>query len=226
MQRTVWPAWHRRHRASVRTYEKLYLWDFPNLSGKPEIKPEEIDDFSILCRKIPKPGGYAVILAEFFQIEIWITTVNRAGHIFLLCAPAFPYDFDTVPKRHIFRFLNIIAQYAVHTRTSGSHPQQFQTHFHSKFADLHCPFSGFDAEISSVSLPTKILTRRDSQQPMQRTEKCIHLISCVVNHFTSLEGSVLDPSAGTMPAGMVALGSNRSCTCIVKSDTWIEIGSE
>lgn len=116
-----------------------------------------------------------------------------------------------------------VAQYAVFARLPGFQPKQFQPHFGSKITDVDCPSSRSGAVIYNVSWPTMEITRRENQQPIQRTEKSICLARCIVDIFKPSEASVLDAYASTMATAMAALANNRSCTHIGNDDACFEI---
>lgn len=77
------------------------------LAGDPATEPGEIENFSLICRKVRKAGGYAVVLAELLVIHIWISTLNRAGLKVIPYPYASLYYSDTLPKSHIPVFQTI-----------------------------------------------------------------------------------------------------------------------
>lgn len=157
------------------------------------------------------------------MIEVLISTLNRAGLIVTLYLYAIIYDSDSRPKHHINGFPKNVAQYTVPFRTPGFHPEHFQSRFDSKLTNVDSPSSRSDGVVSNVSWITSKLTRQDSRQPMWKVEESIGLITCIVDLFTPLEGSVLDSYAGTRPTAIVALASNRSCTSNEKDDACFHI---
>lgn len=70
-------------------------------ADKHNVDPEMIKEFSYFCHKVLGPGGYAVIPADFFINDIWISNLNRAGFSVLPFPYALLYSGRTVPKRHI-----------------------------------------------------------------------------------------------------------------------------
>lgn len=56
---------------------------------KPEIDPNEIEDFYYSCGKVLKPDAYVVILAVYIMINIWVLTLHKAG----LYVMPYPYAF-------------------------------------------------------------------------------------------------------------------------------------
>lgn len=87
-----------------------------------ELALDENENFSSFSINFHKPCGYAVILVEFFMINIWISTLNRAVLTVMPYPYVFLYDSDTVPERYITGFPKDVAQYAVLARTHRSHP--------------------------------------------------------------------------------------------------------
>lgn len=130
-------------------------WFHKVWADKPGIELEETEGVSFFCRILLTPGGYAVILAEFFMIKIWISTLIRAGITVMPYMNVFLYYYNTVPRRHSSWFSKNVAQYGVLASTPGSHPQQFQLHSDPKSIDVDCPLSRSDALISNVTWPTK-----------------------------------------------------------------------
>lgn len=157
--------------APVVTY-KSCIYDVSKFrTDEPKTEPVGTEDFCFVCRNSLKPGGHAVILAGIFMIGMWISTLNGGGLIITLYHQAFLYYSETVLNYQNTKFPENMVQYAVITRTPGTHPQHFQPHFNSKFSDVDCPFSKSDATISNVRSAARKHTWWDSWQSMWKTEK-------------------------------------------------------
>lgn len=118
--------------------------------GEEEIDNEDVKLFAAFRKKIPKPGGYVVFLADIFMVDEWIVEFSEPGFNLMPYPYAFIYASETVPSRFVYGFPKDVEQHSVLAKSPGTPLDRFAPQFGSCFTDLDSPFMKDSVVISDV----------------------------------------------------------------------------
>lgn len=125
-----------------------------------------------------------------------------------------------VPKRELNSVPppTMMTEYALLSRAPGKHPKNFILNFDSAFDRL--PITGNRTSIVLHSIPyvESKMKFQNMRMPVCLTEKNVDLIHELVDLFSPLQGSVLDPFGGAFSTAVECMKSSRSCVSIEVDD--------
>ena len=126
------------------------------------------------------------------------------------------FDEESYPKRGAINkiFPQQMTGFALIAKAPGEHPGGFLPNFDSSHALIESSASRRQSCIDSVPFVRHKLNRPNSRSPYRTNEKSHSLLSEMIDLFTPIHGSVLDPYAGTLSTAIAAMRVGRTCTVV------------
>ncbi len=189
--------------------------------GDEEIEKDEMEEFIKFSKRILKSGGYIFLMIHFTAFREWYELLDSAGFTVMPEEFLISYDLRSIKKRKILHFTQSAHDVAILGRLPGEHPDKFKPEFLSTDKDNETSGDILNGTrfsiISNAPVMKSHLTKCGSKVPFDLKEFDSEVFREIIELFTPVNGSVIDPYCRTMTTGLACLKSMRSCHLIEKS---------
>lgn len=183
-----------------------------------EIDRKEITKFPLFCKNVLKPGAFVILVIPFYLFGEWYESFYKAGFQVMEYPYVFSKDSSTVPVRRTTKYPQNGNLFAIICTAPGDHPQDFQPCFSGNFSHVNCSNQATLSTMFNVPQPRSRLLKPDSRIPYNCNELSVKMLCECIHIFCPANGTVLDHYAGTMTTAISALGTDRSCTSIERTE--------
>ncbi len=181
-----------------------------------ELDKDEVEKFVGLCKRVLKSGSYVILFIDFDSFQEWYTQFSSSGFSVMKFPYLILYDPESLRNNIISIFPQNSCEFALVARSPGSHPDGFKPDFETNFNQVATATQRRHAVMTNVQATKTFLTVPGSKVPFCTKELPILMLHELIDLFTPVDGSVIDPYAGTMTTAAACLQSGRRCTSIEK----------
>lgn len=193
-----------------------------------EIDHVDVIQFPSFAKRVLKSGGYVLLFTKVNMFQEWFKSFRATGFNCMEGMYVFGYDPKTVPRRQINEFpqYTMMTDYGLLARAPGHHPKQFVPDFDSAFHQL--PITGTRRSMVLHNIPyvKNKVTFQNTRMPVCLTEKNVDLIHELVDLFSPIQGSVLDPFGGAFSTAVACMRSSRSCVALEADERVYKVSLE
>lgn len=188
--------------------------------GSSELDREELEKFPAFVKRVAKTGAYVLLFIPSYMYEEWYKSFSSSGFSVMDQLYVFSYDPNTVPRRHISLFpqTTMMTDYALLAKAPGDHPAGFTPDFDSRFHLLNCTGTRRSMVLDKIPFVKNKLTYLNTRMPVRMTEKNINLISEMVDLYSPINGSVIDPYGGVLTTPLSCFYMSRRCV-VMEADS-------
>ena len=193
-----------------------YSRNRPSRSSGEEIDKEEVEKFPAFCKRTLVKGGYVVLITPFYLHQEWCKSFSSAAFDVMDYPYIMSKDSSTVPSR-ASKYPQCGNLFAMVATMPGEHPKKFRPKFSGPFSHINCQNDRKLSTMYNVPSPRTKLLKPGTRIPFNSSELSVKMLSSFLDLFSPLDGSVLDPFAGTMTTSMAAAGTGRCCISIERN---------
>ncbi len=176
-----------------------------------DIEKDEMIGLCNFMKRTLKSGAYVVLIIDFTMYKEWYDVFDSNGLKVYGEQYIISYDPNTIKRVKIGEFGQSAHDVAIVAKMPGSHPDDFQPNFDTKFNYINTPYSRRHSIITNVPATRSYLTKPKSKVPLDHREFHPFLFHELIDLFSPDGGSVIDPYGKTFTTPLACIRANRKC---------------
>ena len=185
-------------------------------SIKPDCNDDVLKSLPNFSDKVLKPGAFAFFIVSELQYAILYREFKSLKFKLMEHSYKILYKTSTFQKRCVSDFPQRDSDIAIVARKQGTHPNGFQPAYASQPSRNLQTKIAFSSAINMDSCKDK-LKKPSENSALCAWEKSVDVFQHVMCLFTPPGGTVMDPLAGALTAGIAALNTGRKCVVLEKN---------